>query len=253
MNTTMSAMRPPSRLLQALELRAGSEFALTAMAWPWLARAPRGDGHSVLVLPGLVASDRSTGPLRGFLRSRGYDVHGWGQGRNFGPRDGVRERMLAQLDRLHETSGRKVSIVGWSLGGVYAKILANERPDAVRGIVTLGSPLGGDPRATNAWQLYEFTSGRRADDQTEWARVRDTREVPSTSIWSRSDGVVAWQTSVQPPRENAENIRVYGSHLGLGLNAAVLYAVADRLAQPEGAWRPFTPPPGLRSVYPSAA
>jgi pimeloyl-ACP methyl ester carboxylesterase len=245
-------LAPPPRLLQWLEWRAFGELTVTALAWPWLAFAPRGDGHSVLVLPGLIASDRSTALLRGFLRDRGYDVHGWRQGRNLGPRDGVPEAMLAQLDRLHASSARKVSLVGWSLGGLYARMLARERPDAVRGIVMLGSPIGGQPRATRAWRLYEMTSGRRADDAVVWSRASKTSPVPTTSIWSRSDGIVAWRNSVQPPSALAENIAVYGSHLGLGVNAAVLYAVADRLAQPEGQWRPFEPPAALRAVYPDA-
>ncbi|HZT54812.1 MAG TPA: alpha/beta hydrolase [Burkholderiaceae bacterium] len=245
-----AAIAAPPRLLQWLEWRALGEMAATAFAWPTLALAPRGDGHPVLVLPGLVASDRSTVLLRGFLRDRGYEVHGWGQGRNYGPRDGVREAMLAQLDQLHASSGRKVSLVGWSLGGLYARTLARERPDAVRNAIMLGSPIGGQPRATNAWRLYELTSGRSADDAEDWARSGEAGSVPATSIWSRSDGVVAWRNSLLAPGKRAENISVCGSHLGLGANAAVLYAVADRLAQPEGEWQPFKAPAMLRALYP---
>ena len=249
-----ATLAPPPRLLQWLEWRAVGEMAATALAWPSLAFAPHGDGHTVLVLPGLIASDRSTVPLRCFLRGRGYDVHGWGQGRNLGPRDGVRETMVEQLDRLHAASGRKVSVVGWSLGGLYARMLARERPDAVRAVVTLGSPLGGQPRATRAWRLYELTSGRSADDAGDWSRSGETPSVvPTTSIWSRGDGIVAWRNSMLAPGERTENIAVYGSHLGLGVNAAVLHAVADRLSQPEGQWRPFMPPAMLRALYPKAA
>lgn len=241
----------PSRLLQLIEWRAVGELAATIAAWPWLAGAPRGDGHPVLVLPGLMASDRSTVPLRAFLRGRGYDVHGWGQGRNFGPRSGVRETILAQLDRLHAGGGRKVSLIGWSLGGLYARMLAHQRPQAVRNVITLGSPIGGQARATNAWRLYEFVSGRSADDAQDWADNEPTPSVPTTSIWSRSDGIVAWRASVQAPGRQAENIEVYASHLGIGANATVLHALADRLAQREGQWRPFEPPAALRALYPS--
>jgi pimeloyl-ACP methyl ester carboxylesterase len=248
----VNTLAPPPRLLQWLEWRAFGELAGTAMAWPWLHLAPRGDGHAVLVLPGLVASDASTLLLRQFLHGRGYEVHGWGQGRNLGPRAGVHEALLATLDRLRESSGGKVTLVGWSLGGLYARMLARERPDAVRGIVMLGSPIGGHPRATRAWRVYEMASGLRADDAVEWARVGATSQVPATSIWSRGDGIVAWRNSVQPAGEQAENIAVHASHLGLGVNAAVLYALADRLAQAEGQWRPFKPPVALRALYPSA-
>lgn len=242
---------PPSRTLQWLEGRALGEMFATALAWPALALAPRGDGHTVLVLPGLVADDQSTAMLRCFLRQRGYDVHGWGLGRNLGPRAGVRKAMAELLERLHATRRRKVSLVGWSLGGLYARELTRLRPDVVRSVVMLGSPLGGQPRATNAWRLYEMVSGRRADDLDDWARVAAVSSVPATSIWSRSDGIVAWRNSVLPPAPRNENIVVHGSHMGLGANGSVLYAVADRLAQPEGGWRPFAAPPLLRGLYPA--
>jgi pimeloyl-ACP methyl ester carboxylesterase len=248
--TAHNPIAPPSRLLQLLEGRAAFEMAGTLAAWPLLAMAPRGDGHTVLVLPGLVASDLSTRLLRRFLRERGYVVHGWGLGRNYGPRPGVREAMLELVDRLHAEGGRKLSLVGWSLGGAYARFLAAKRPEAVRNVITLGSPVNGDARSTRARRLYEFASGRRADDSSDRAPVRAALAMPSTSIWSKSDAIVSWRASVLPPGEQAENIEVLGSHLGLGVHAPVLYAVADRLAQPEGAWQPFAPRLALRMLYP---
>lgn len=241
---------PPSRLLQWLEWRSVVEFAQTTLASPWLTLAPRGDGHTVIVLPGLVADDSSTELLRGYLKGRGYEVHGWGQGRNYGPREGVRDRMLQQVDRLHAASGRKVSLIGWSLGGAYARMLAYERPDAIRSVQMLGSPIGGHRRASNAWRLYEMTSGRSVDDTTGWPAADAPPAVPSSSIWTRGDGVVAWRNSVQAPAPLAENIEVHATHTGLGVNAAVLFAIADRLAQPEGQWQPFAPPAPLRLLYP---
>src|SRR5690349_21156387 len=148
--------RPPSRLLQLLELRAFGEFTTALSMMPLLRTAPRGDGHPVLVLPGLIAGDGSTRFLRGYLAERGYDVHGWGLGRNMGLKPGLEERMKACVRELHEKTGRTVSVIGWSLGGVYAREIASELPDAVRSVITLGSPLHGNPRATNAWRVYEL-------------------------------------------------------------------------------------------------
>ena len=238
--THIPAHAAPSRLLQLLELRAAWELAAGIAALPWLRLAPRGDGHPVLVLPGLVASDASTKLLRDFLSGRGYDVHGWGLGRNYGPRAGVEEAMLATVDRLHAQSGRKLSLIGQSLGGAYARLLAAKRPDAVRSVITLGSPVGGHPRASNAWRVYEFTSGRSAHDPRRLQQVTQAPQVPTTSIYSRSDGVVAWQNSIEASAQaHTENIEVVSSHVGMAVHPLVLFAVADRLAQPEGCWQPF--------------
>jgi len=252
MNTERTSIAPPPRHLQWLELRAAGELAGTLASWPLLRMAPRGDGHVVLVLPGLSASDTSTKLLRRFLADLGYDVHGWGLGRNLGPRPGVREALLERLDRLHEISGRKVSLVGWSLGGAYARALALRRPDGVRNVITLGSPIAGDARATRARRVYEWASGQRTASNAGAAPFRAVPDdVPSTSIFSRSDGVVAWRASLQPEGPLAENVEVIGSHIGLGVHAPVLYAVADRLAQPEGGWKAFSPPWTLRALYPN--
>jgi pimeloyl-ACP methyl ester carboxylesterase len=253
MNTTTAAhVAPPSRLLQLLEARALWEFGAGLAAWPWLHLAPRGDGHAVLVLPGLIASDGSTRLLREYLKGRGYEVHGWGLGRNYGPRPGIKDAMLATLDKLHADSGRRVSLVGQSLGGVYARSLAAQRPDAVRCVISLGSPITGHSRASNAWRTYEFTSGQSARDPHHLRRAAQALSVPATSIYSRSDGVVAWQTSVGTEGPSAENIEVVSSHVGMGAHPAVLFAVADRLAQPEGEWQPFERRGWRAAVYPRA-
>ena len=251
MNPRTEPIEPPSGLLQWLELRAAGEFAGTLAAWPLLRMAPRGDGQAVLVLPGLGASDASTRVLRLYLADVGDDEHGWGLGLNLGPRPGVREALLDRLDRLHESSDRPVSLVGWSLGGAYARALALRRPLAVRNVVTLGSPIAGDASSTHARRFYEWASGQRTNTPPGARPYRAVPDVvPSTSIYSRSDGVVAWRASLQPEGPLAENVEVVGSHVGLGVHAPVLYAVADRLARPEGAWKPFSPPWALHAMYP---
>ena len=249
--TAAQALRPPSRTLLLLEGRAVQELGAFMLLRPWLAAAPRGDGHPVLVLPGLLASDLSTQPLRGFLKQQGYAVHGWKQGRNLGLRPGVEPDMLDRIEELYERHGRrKLSLVGWSLGGIYARQLAKRVPDKVRCVISLGSPFTGSPKATNAWKVYEFASGQRVDDRDQHIAgpVSDPPPVPTTSIFSRSDGICAWQTCLNEEGEQVENIEVYGSHCGLGHHPAVVYAIADRLAQPEGAWKKFDRNRGWRHL-----
>lgn len=235
-------LAPPHLALLALELRAPWEFGALLPAWPLLQRAPAGDGHDVIIFPGLSASDASTGPLRRYLRSLGYATHGWRQGFNFGPRAGVLELARRQVLETCERTGNKVSLLGWSLGGIYARELAKELPDHVRCVVTLGTPFAGPPRSTNAWRVYELTSGRAIDREADNYDLPVAPRVPTTSIYSRSDGVVAWQGSIQEPASHnphTENVEVIASHIGIGLNPSTWWAVADRLSQPVGQWQPF--------------
>lgn len=234
-------IRPPALGWLFLEGgRAACEYGAYAVAGRLLRRAPRGDGHPVLVLPGLAAGDASTRPLRGYLRELGYYVHGWRLGRNTG-RTELLDRLVPRLQALSDRHGRSVSLVGWSLGGIYAREIAKRVPDEVRQVITLGSPFAGPTQASNAARLYQWLSGRPASEIPEGIRLGDPPPVPATSIYSRSDGVVAWQSCLERPGPATENIRVPGSHCGLGHNPLVLAAVADRLAQAEGQWRPFVP------------
>lgn len=199
--------------------RALAEAATLAPSLPLLLSAPRGDGHPVLVLPGFLADDTSTGVIRSYLRDRGYEAHGWGLGRNRGTNEDYDRSVMKRAIELHEKTGRKLSLVGWSLGGVHALRLARANPDIIRQVISMGSPLYGlvSPRSPN-----------RSGDR-----------IPLTSIYSRTDGVVPWRASRETEDVFTENLEVRGSHIGLGFNPAVFYAVADRLAQQEGQWRPF--------------
>ena len=253
MSVAAQTLAPPSRTLMFLEGRAFSELGAFLGALPLLSLAPHGDGHPVLVLPGLVASDVSTRPLRSFLRTRGYAVSGWRQGRNLGLRHGVQDAMVDLVQELSDTHGRKVSLVGWSLGGLYARQLAKMMPERVRTVITLGSPFAAGPKATNAWRVYELASGRRADevDPRFGGGLMDAPPVPTTAIFSRTDGVCAWQGCMEKTTATSESIEVESSHCGMGHHPAAVYAVADRLAQPEGEWSPFDRSGWRGLVYPN--
>ena len=207
-----------------------------------LERAPRGDGHAVFIAPGLLATDRSTWLLRRFLADKGYAVEGWGLGRNVGSIeqfDAVRDRLGALADR----SGGPVSVIGWSLGGVAARYATAGIPDAVRQIITLGSPFQVDPRTKALFPAYARLGGVTRDDFTpeRLAAVMETPVVPTTSIASRDDAVVPLEEARQPAGPRAETIEIGGSHVGLARNAAVWRIIADRLAQPADAWQPYAP------------
>jgi pimeloyl-ACP methyl ester carboxylesterase len=234
-------LRAPSLFLMLAEARSLFELNSSLLLSPLLLRAPRGDGHPVLTLPGFLASDLSMAPMRRYLKELGYDAYAWNMGRNLGGISGLRGALSDLLKRIHETTGRKVSIVGWSLGGVYARDLALQLPDMVRSVITLGSPFANDVRATNATRLYEALSGEGVNDNPEIREaIAGDLPVPATSIYSRTDGIVNYHTCLLRPSETAENIEVYlASHVGLGVNPAALWAVADRLAQPEGEFRQF--------------
>jgi pimeloyl-ACP methyl ester carboxylesterase len=200
---------------------------------------PRGDGHPVLVLPGFTASDTSTRALRRTLRSWGYFAHGWRLGRNLGPTDEVIDGLDERVASLAERHQQPISLVGWSLGGIYARELAKLHPEQTRCVVTLGTPFSGHPKSTNVWRIYELLARSKVGDPAVMAQIRTPPPVPTTSIYSRSDGIVSWRCSINEPGPLVENIEVPASHVGMGANPLVLYAVADRLAQPIGAWQPF--------------
>ena len=234
-------LRPPSLFMMLAEVRSLFEFNSSLLLSPLLMRAPKGDGHPVLALPGFLASDLSMAPMRRYLKELGYDTYAWNMGRNLG---GVASRRGALRDlvrKIHDTTGRKVSVVGWSLGGIYARDLALQLPDMVRSVITLGSPFTSDVRATNATRLYEALSGEGINDNPEIQQaIAGDLPVPTTSIYSRTDGIVNWHTCHLNPSESAENIEVHlASHIGLGVNPAALWAVADRLAQAEGEFKQF--------------
>jgi pimeloyl-ACP methyl ester carboxylesterase len=249
--------RPPAGPSAGLFLtepaRGLAELAFLPLATPWLAAAPRGDGHGVLVLPGLLATDMSTVPLRQFLRWLGYDVRGWSLGRNVGPTDAVLDDLPPALTALAERSGGPVSVVGWSLGGIYARELARQLPGHVRQVITLGSPFAlTDPRPSRADRAYQSRSYLHAAPGRVPTPEQVARPiaVPSTAVYSRRDGIVSWQACQAPQTSLHENVEVRCSHLGFGVDPATWWLIADRLAAAPGPRPPFTPPLLLRRLYP---
>jgi pimeloyl-ACP methyl ester carboxylesterase len=248
----------PSLFLALTEFpRALAEMGSIPWASPILLQAPKGDGHPVMLLPGFMASEGSMKPLATYLKKLGYEVFHWDLGRNLGPKaigpNG--ERLIARLDDIYAKTGKKVSLVGWSLGGTLARQLSRRRPDLVRQVISLGSPITGSPKSTNAWRAYQMMTGQKVDDpqvQEQMVESHHVPPVPSTAIFSKHDGIVAWQNSREPKAAQTDNIEVRGSHCGLGVNPAVMWAIADRLALSETGWRPFDRS-GLKSVvYPSS-
>lgn len=256
MAMTRDVARPNVGLFLSDFPRAAGDLGLLVATLPLLRRAaPKGDGHPVLVLPGLMAADSSTRILRRYLRRLGYHVHGWRLGRNVGPTAEAVKGMGARLDDLRERHGRKVSVIGWSLGGIYAREMARLRPDDIRQVITLGSPFnmtnGSESRAHRTYQRYahlHVDGGALRSGGTAVAL-----SVPATSVYSKLDGIVAWRTCLDEVGPQSENVAVIGSHVGLGMNPAVLWVIADRLAQPEGSWRPFKPPRAARRLFPQSA
>ena len=229
-----------------------------AASLPLLRLAPRGEPHPVLVLPGLMASDLSTKTLRTWLGRLGYPVVGWALGRNRGPSKEITAELSTLVTRLATEHGAPVSIVGWSLGGIFARRLARRTPRQVRQVISLGSPLAlagrhSDPAPRS--RVYRRYSPLQVVDGsgTSVGRLPRPLSVPSTAVYSRWDGVVDWRACRQQPGPISENVAVRSSHLGMGHDPAVLWIVADRLALPRDAWRPFERPTrfGLGALFPA--
>lgn len=246
---------PAAHLMLTEVPRAALDLAAAAAVAPALAAGRRGDGHPVLVLPGLVGGDVSTLGLRRYLTWLGYSVSGSGTGMNGGSTEALVSGLRARLQQLTATSGRPVSIVGWSLGGLYAHELARRAPASVRQVVTLGSPVRlprSRGRSAAASQLFDRFSHLHVAPSLvarPWAEAGPLR-VPATSVYTRGDGIVSWQSCLLRPGRRRQNIEVHGSHMGLPLNPAVLHVLGHLLSQPAGTWRPFRPGLLTRPLYP---
>ena len=247
--------RPSLHWFLTEPVRGAMTFSALPFAVPLLSRAPKGDGHGVLLLPGLLADDVSNQPLRAYLARLGYATRGWGLGRNIGPTNEVLDGMPLVLADLAAATGGQVSVIGWSLGGIYARELARDHPHLVRQVITMGSPFAlVDPRQSRAESAFRRGSRRHAnaDRLPNREQLGQPIPVPSTALYSRSDGIVDWRACVQTPGVERENVEVTCGHLGFGVDPATLWSIADRLAQPVGRWRPFRPAGWSRAFYPAA-
>lgn len=231
---------PPLALLATEPLRAALEFCSAKVA---SLSTVQGDGHPVIVYPGLGAGAMTTARLRSHLASCNFDAHDWARGVNTGP-DGALEAWLPALvervAELHALHGRKVSLIGWSLGGIYAREVAKACPGSVRQVITLATPHRSIGGANHAGAIFKWLGGDTSHLTPELeARLAQRPPVPTTSIYSKADGIVSWRGCLEDPAPDVENIAVHASHLGMPTHPDVLRIVAQRLAQPEGRWRRY--------------
>lgn len=207
------------------------EPARLGLRYSRLKRLPRGDGQTVLMLPGFGTTDNWLWPLSRYLKFLGYKVEGWGLGRNTGRVPQLVPRIVDRIDALATDSTEKLSLVGWSLGGYLAREAARERPALVEKVITFGSPVVGGPKYTATSRHY-IKNGFDLDEIEAKVAERDAvpLTVPVTAIYSKRDGIVAWQACIDHVNEHVEHIEVGASHLGMGLSPDVFEIVARRLA-----------------------
>jgi len=235
-------MRPPPIHLSLTEAwRTLADLASLPFSYQALSNAPEGDGHPVLVLPGFMATDGSTYPLREFIRSKGYSVFEWGLGRNLGPTaiglDG--SKLRKRFNQIADSTKGKISLVGWSLGGVMARELAKERPESVRQVITLGSPFKNGKTASHVWHMYKYFAGHVPDDSII-EQMANPPSVPCTSIYTKADGVVHWESCLETISPTTDNIEIAAAHCGLGFNASAWVIIAKKLAMADGRWKKLT-------------
>jgi pimeloyl-ACP methyl ester carboxylesterase len=222
----------PSKAQWAAELpRMMGTIASIPGAWPDLMKAPKGDGRPVMLLPGLVNSDRSNIVMKRYLIALGYNAEGWKLGRNTGARaiGGEGEKLLARLREFYDAAGEPVTLIGVSLGGIIARFAAHREPTLVREVITVSSPFAGDPKATNVWRAFEWLSGEKIDSPSVMARraeVAAPLPVPATAIWSASDGLVNGAICHD---EHTRSIEIVSSHMGVQMKPATLRAIAEVL------------------------
>ena len=241
--------RPSLALLGIEPWRAALEFASHQLFFPAATTTqPRGDGHPVIIFPGMGTDGTAVAPLRRYCASLGYQALDWGRGFNRGPQGDI-DAWLGQLrahtaELLHGQQ-QSATFIGWSLGGIYARELAKTMGARVRQVITIGTPFNASADHTHVGWIFRMLSGQAPTfDEAFSDRLRTAPAVPTTSIYSRSDGVVAWQTCRHVVEsQRVQDVEVRGSHVGMGWNRSVLRIVGDRLAQRPGRWRRYASAP----------
>jgi pimeloyl-ACP methyl ester carboxylesterase len=227
-------LKPPNLLLALSDgPRALGDVAALKLATPLLRRLPAAkEPHAVMVIPGFLGEDRGNAPLIRYLNELGYTATGWGQGRNLGPSSFSEDSLRDSMENLFEVGNGKVSLIGHSLGGIYAREIARQQPEHFRQVITLGSPFGkGHQNGSHASRLFNRLNPEE-DPRAIEDRLETPPPVPTTAIYTKADGVVNWRTSVQRGNHpHVHNIEVLGSHIGLNLNAAVWYWISRKLTE----------------------
>ena len=216
------------------------------MSLPLLHQLPKGDSHPVMVIPGFAGNDHYNQPLIKFLKRQGYNATGWNRGRNFGHGLLDVDVLINRVNELYNMTEQSVSLIGHSLGGVYAREIAKLWPHEIRQVITLGSPFGGGrATASRANFLYNLLSPHKGnEDDSKWP---EAPPVPTTAIYSRTDGIINWKIALQREgHSRTENIEIYSSHNGMTVNPSAWYVINDRLTQPEDDWCPFSQTMGIK-------
>jgi esterase/lipase len=202
----------------------------------------KGDGHTVLVIPGFLSTDKPTKPLRHFLDKLGYKTYGWGMGRNLA--DLTQLALISKkIDQLYEQSGEQISLIGWSLGGVYARQLAKEKPEKIRQLITLGSPFNGINEPNNATLTFNLVKWLKGYPEIEESFFNDLplpAPVPTTAIYSKKDGIVPWESCMEQIEDAThQNIEVTSSHLGMGTNKDIMHIIAHKISLTRKNWHRY--------------
>ena len=249
-------LTPPPHIALALTEahRTAGECVALALSRRWLRKMPKGDGHGVMILPGFMGDDGYNAPLRRYLYTLNYTSYGWGQGRNLGPRGDLLDRTVDRMREIADETSGKISLIGHSLGGIYARELAKQAPEVVRQVISLGSPFG-EGRDTGSYPRRLFSLLNPDEEITvDQHSLSEPPAVPTTAVYSKGDGIVNWQTAVQQGvHKQAQNIEVWGSHCGLTLNPTVWFLLAERLVQAEKKWQPFERRNWRKLFYPHSS
>lgn len=204
----------------------------------------KADGHPVMVLPGFMTTKSSTKLLREHIAKLGYTVYDWGMGRNLGKMEYL-AALVERLEKIQKKHNQKVSLIGWSLGGVFAREIAKAKPELIRQVITLGSPFQDITHPNNVAWIYTLISGGKRVEDTDWAlldNMPNPAPVPTTAIYTKEDGIVPWHVCMERKEDEwHQNVQVRGSHFGLGVNTSVFWIIADRLTYDRDNWQHFKP------------